>query len=150
MKKLYRNLLIACAFGVAAQSAQAIGWPANYQGVMLQGFYWDSYTDTKWTNLEANADEYSQYFSLIWVPNSGKCGSSNNMGYMPQYWFTNHNSSFGTQAQLTSMINTYKEKGVGIIADVVINHRNGVTNWHDFPKEQWNGQTWSIGLEGIC
>lgn len=48
------------------------------------------------------------------------------------------------------MIGTFKEKGVGMIADCVINHRNGVTNWHDFPKEQWNGQTWQIGLDGIC
>ena len=35
----------------------AQGWPANYDGVMLQGFYWDSYADTKWTNLESQADE---------------------------------------------------------------------------------------------
>ncbi len=130
--------------------ARALGWPENYQGVMLQGFYWDSYTDTKWTNLEAQADELSRYFSLIWVPNSGRCGSSNNMGYMPQYWFTNHNSSFGTEAQLLSMISTFKAKGTGIIADCVINHRNGVTNWTDFPTEEWNGRTWKIGPEGIC
>ena len=117
---------------------------------MLQGFYWDSYKDTKWTNLESQADELSQSFKLIWVPNSGNCGNSNNMGYMPQYWFTNHNSSFGTEAELRSMINTFKEKGTGIIADVVINHRNGVTNWTDFPAEEWNGKTWHIGTDGIC
>lgn len=131
-------------------SANAVGWPADYEGVMLQGFYWDSYSDTKWTNLENQADELSRYFKLIWVPNSGYCGGSNNMGYMPIYWFTNHNSSFGTEAQLISMINTYKQKGTGIIADVVINHRNGRTNWTDFPSEEWNGQTWFIGPEGIC
>lgn len=150
MSIFYRNLLIVCPLLLLAMGAKAAGWPANYHGVMLQGFYWDSYTDTKWTKLEANADEYSKYFTLIWVPNSGKCGGQKNMGYMPQYWFTNHNSSFGTQSQLTSMIKTYKDKGVGIIADVIINHRNGVTNWYDFPKEKWNGQTWSIGLDGIC
>lgn len=127
--------------------AWALGWPSNYEGVMLQGFYWDSYDDTKWTNLESQADELSQYFKLIWVPNSGKCSY---MGYMPQYWFTNHNSAFGTEKELLSMIETYKDKGTGFIADCVINHRNGLTNWYDFPKEQWNGKTWSIGLEGIC
>lgn len=142
--------LLVSSFAGQAFEANAIGWPSNYQGVMLQGFYWDSYTDSKWTNLEAQADELSQYFKLIWIPNSGKCGSGNNMGYMPQYWFTNHNSSFGTEAQLLSMIAKYKEKGTGFIADVVINHRNGVTNWYDFPTETWNGKTWKIGLEGIC
>ncbi len=146
MKRIYSTILTT----LIALSSFAEGWPAQWEGVMLQGFYWDSYTDTKWTNLEAQADELSQYFKLIWIPNSGYCGSSNNMGYMPQYWFTNHNSSFGTEAELRSMIKTYKAKGTGFIADVVINHRNGVTNWTDFPSEVWNGQTWKIGPEGIC
>ena len=91
----------------AAQASAASGWPSQYEGVMLQGFYWDSFTDTKWTNLESQADELSQNFDLIWVPNSGRCGPGNNMGYMPQYWFSNHNSSFGTQSELTSMMNLY-------------------------------------------
>lgn len=150
MNKLYRNLLVVCSLLLTVMSVKAEGWPANYQGVMLQGFYWDSYTDTKWTNLEAQADEYSKYFSLIWVPNSGKCASNPGMGYDPVYWFSNHNSAFGTQAQLTSMIEAYKEKGVGIIADVVINHRSGVSNWTNFPAETWNGKTYKIGPEGIC
>lgn len=136
----------ACALGMSGHE----GWPANYEGVMLQGFYWDSYNDTKWTNLTSQADELSQYFSLIWVPNSAYAGGHNNMGYMPQYWFTNHRSSFGTEAELRTMINTFKEKGTGIIADVVINHRVGVSNWTNFPVERWNGQTWQIGPEGIC
>lgn len=42
------------------------GFPAKYEGVMLQGFYWDSYEDTKWTNLTSQADELSKYFDLIW------------------------------------------------------------------------------------
>ena len=50
----------------------AQGWPANYGGVMLQGFYWDSYDDTRWSTLTSQADELSQYFDLIWVPNSGQ------------------------------------------------------------------------------
>lgn len=143
------GLLTASLFGYSSDTL-ALGWPAKYEGVMLQGFYWDSYTDSKWTKLESQADELSKYFSLIWIPNSGKCGSNNNMGYMPQYWFTNHNSSFGTEKELLSMIETFKSKGTGMIADVVINHRNGITNWYDFPTETWNGTIWEIGLEGIC
>lgn len=141
--------VVAVFAGVAARAAN-YAWPANYEGVMLQGFYWDSYDDTKWTNLEAQADELSQSFKLIWVPNSARCGSQREMGYSPVYWFTNHNTAFGTQAQLKSMIQTFKAKGTGIIEDVVINHRNGTTNWTNFPTETWNGQTWHIGPEGIC
>lgn len=154
MKKFFSKgaltLAMAAMAGGYASEAHAIGWPSNYQGVMLQGFYWDSYSDTKWTKLESQADELSKYFSLIWIPNSGRCGGHNNMGYMPQYWFTNHNSSFGTEEELLSMIATYKSKGTGFIADCVINHRNGVTNWADFPTEEWNGRSWHIGPEGIC
>lgn len=149
MKLVKRLALSLCLAVGSLLSANAIGWPANYEGVMLQGFYWDSYTsETKWNLLEGKADEYSQYFSLIWVPNSAK--SSGGLGYLPVYWFTNHNSAMGTEAQLRSMIKTYKSKGVGIIADVVINHRVGVSNWTNFPRETWNGVTYQIGPDGIC
>ena len=57
------------------------GWPSNYRGVMLQGFYWDSYADTQWSNLEAQADELSEFFKLIWIPQSGKAASDPSMGY---------------------------------------------------------------------
>lgn len=151
MKFFKQSLLVIAAMLMACFSAEAKpGWPANYQGVMLQGFYWDSFKDTNWANLESQADELSQYFTLIWVPNSGRAASNPGMGYDPVYWFTNHNSSFGTEAQLRSMIKTFKEKGTGIIEDVVINHRSGATNWTDFPAEKWNGQTWKIGTDGIC
>ncbi len=133
-------------------TTQATGWPANYEGVMLQGFYWDSYDDTKWSNLEGQADELSKYFSLIWIPNSARDQAAGgwSMGYTPVYWFTNHNTIFGTEAQLRSMIKTFKEKGTGIIADVVINHRCGRSNWTDFPAEVWNGTVWQLGAEHIC
>jgi len=150
MKQISRFLLAFTAVLCFGLAAKATGWPANYQGVMLQGFYWDSYTETSWSNLEANSDEFSKYFSLIWVPNSAKAEGMPSMGYHPVYWFTNHNSSFGTEAQLRSMIATYKAKGTGIIADVVINHRSGVSNWTNFPSETWNGTTYKIGPEGIC
>lgn len=147
---IFKHFLTIATLVASSQAALAAGWPANYGGVMLQGFYWDSYTDTRWSNLESQADELSESFQLIWVPNSGYSGGHQNMGYMPQYWFTNHNSSFGTEKQLTSMIQAFAERGTGIIADVVVNHRNGVTNWYDFPTESWDGKYWKLGLDAIC
>ena len=85
MKKVY-SLLIAIVF-IPMALAAADGWPANYGGVMLQGFYWDSYQDTKWSKLTSQADELSKYFDLIWVPNSAYCASYSSMGYDPCYWF---------------------------------------------------------------
>ena len=53
---------------------------------MLQGFFWDSYVDTQWVNLEEQAAEMGDYFDLIWVPQSGNCNSTGNvMGYLPVY-----------------------------------------------------------------
>lgn len=117
--------------------------------VMLQGFYWDGYSDTKWTKLEKQADELANYFDLIWVPNSGFCGNSNNMGYLPLYYF-NQNSSFGTEAELRSMIKTFKSKGLGTIADVVINHHNTSNGWFGFPSEKYNGETYQFKSTDIC
>lgn len=124
------------------------GWPADYDGVMLQGFSWDDYTNTKWKVMERQADELSQYFSLVWVPQSGNCGGKS-MGYNPLYYF-DQKSSFGNEEQLRSMINTFKQKGIGTIADVVINHRATLTNWVDFPVETYRGETYQMLSTDIC
>jgi alpha-amylase len=149
MKKICTTLLLL----VVTLTVSAQGWPEKYDGVMLQGFYWDSYTDTKWTNLKSQADELSQFFNLIWVPQSGYCNSTTNqMGYSDIWWF-DHKSAFGTEDELRSMISTFKDKKVGIIEDVVINHKNGNTNWCDFPDESKNGYTltWdNATLSEIC
>ena len=146
MNKKLSSLLLAAALP-AAMMAQ--GWPANYQGVMLQGFYWNSYDATNWKNLESQADELSRYFSLIWIPQSGNCGGES-MGYDDLYWFDNYKSAFGSEDELRSMISTFKQKGLGTIADVVINHRKTLTNWVDFPKETYNGVTYQLLPSDIC
>ena len=73
------------------------------------------------------------------------------MGYDDLYWFPGHyNSSFGSEAELRSLIQTFKSKGIGTIADVVINHRKNVSNWVDFPKETYNGVTYELKSTDIC
>ena len=146
MKKIYTTLVAL----MATLSMQAQGWPANYDGVMLQGFYWDSYRASKWCNLEAQADDLAPYFSLVWIPQSANCSSGRSMGYDDLYWFSNYNSSFGNEAELRSMINTFKSKGIGTIADVVINHRNTLTSWTDFPIETYKGVTYKMNSTDIC
>ena len=146
-------LSLAAVLLLMTPQAKAEGeyaWPANYDGVMLQGFYWDSYDEASWNTLSSQAGELADYFDLIWVPNSGRSGSDPSMGYNPVYWFTNHNSSFGTEQELRDMIRTFSNFGTGIIEDVVVNHRNGATNWYDFPAEEYKGETYQLGLDAIC
>ena len=136
MKRIFSILLLA----IISINTFAQGWPANYSGVMLQGFYWDSYEQSNWNTLTAQADELSQFFDLIWVTNSGKTSDwhynkRNTMGYDPCFWL-DHNSCWGTESELRNMISTFKSKGTGIIEDVVINHKNGFGNWVYFPNEK--------------
>lgn len=145
-----KRFLLSLITVVASLSMQAQGWPSQYEGVMLQGFYWDSFSQSQWVKLEKQADELSQYFSLVWLPQSANCGGTS-MGYDDLYWFPGHyDSSFGSEAELRSLIKTFKDKGIGTIADVVINHRKNVSSWVDFPKETYNGVTYELKSTDIC
>ena len=122
MKKFYLSL----ASAIIAISAMAQGWPANYGGIMLQGFYWDSYDYTKWDNLTARSEELGSIYDLIWVPNSAMTRGGNTfqtMGYMPYLWLR-HTTVFGGQSKLVNMIQTYGALGTGIIEDVILNHKD--------------------------
>ena len=159
MKKLFVTIM-AC---LAVTCVMAQGWPANYGGVMLQGFYWDYYDDADWgtwSALEGQADDLEGYIDLIWVPNSARTKNDycleqaktdrnwlKDMGYMPCWWLNHDNTIFGNTSELKSMIAAYKAKGIGIIEDVVINHKNGENSWCDFPEEHVVGTKGTYDLE---
>ncbi len=148
-KNLYSLLLLLVFLFLGDSPVRAQGWPANYSGVMLQGFYWDSYSDSRWTVLEKQADELSKYFDLVWIPQSGNCGGTS-MGYDDQYWFSDYNSSFGNKEELLSMIKTFKSKGIGTIGDIVVNHRKSNNGWFGFPSETYNGVTYTMTSKDVC
>lgn len=145
MKKIYFTLLaLLTSINMFAQ-----GWPANYSGVMLQGFSWDSYDYSQWSVLEKQADDMKGFIDLVWLPQSGKCIETTQvMGYKPYYYF-NQNSSFGTEAELRSLIAKFKANGIGAIADVVVNHRN-TDGWYTFPAETYKGVTYQMQSTDIC
>ena len=145
MRKIYFTLIAL----LASINMFAQGWPANYSGVMLQGFSWDSYDYSQWTVLEKKADDMKGFIDLVWLPQSGKCIETTQvMGYKPYYYF-NQNSSFGTEAELRSLIAKFKANGIGAIADVVVNHRN-TDGWFTFPAETYNGVTYKMQPTDIC
>ncbi len=146
-----RRLLLATVLGCCSclpTPLHAQGWPAQYDGVMLQGFSWDNYSQSRWTRLESQAEQLATCFDLVWVPNSGYCAQHNNMGYMPLYYWK-QDSSFGTEAELRSMLKTFREKGIGTLADVVINHHN-TEGWFGFPAETYRGETYQFRATDIC
>ena len=145
MRKIYFTLIAL----LASINMFAQGWPANYSGVMLQGFSWDAYDYSQWTVLEKQADDMKGFIDLVWLPQSGKCIEATQvMGYKPYYYF-NQNSSFGTEAELRSLIAKFKANGIGAIADVVVNHRN-TDGWFTFPAETYNGVTYKMLPTDIC
>ena len=145
MKKIYFTLIAL----LASINMFAQGWPVNYSGVMLQGFSWDSYDYSQWNVLEKQADDMKGFIDLVWLPQSGKCIETNQvMGYKPYYYF-NQNSSFGTEAELRSLIAKFKANGIGAIADVVVNHRN-TDGWFTFPAETYKGVTYQMLSTDIC
>ena len=174
MKKIYLTLLAAMALTLGACSSSndpdlpdpeptpaptpspepepslnSQGWASDYSGVMLQGFSWDSYNESQWKVLEKQADELKGYIDLVWLPQSGKCLETTQvMGYMPYYYF-NQNSSFGSEAELRSLITKFKAAGIGAIADVVVNHRN-TEGWYTFPAETYKGVTYQMQSTDIC
>ncbi|MBR5102230.1 MAG: alpha-amylase, partial [Muribaculaceae bacterium] len=129
---------------------KAAGWPAYYGGVILQGFYWDSYDDTGWNKFMEQADDLTDAFDLIWIPNSGRIddfGTARAMGYTPVYWF-DHNTIFGSENELRTMIRTFHERGTGFIMDCVLNHKNGAADWVTFANEKvtgpYSGRTFQV------
>ena len=78
------------------------------------------------------------------------------MGYDPQYWFR-LSSSFGSKQELKAMIDAYKAKNVGVIEDIVINHKKPMGSggsWIDFVEETptIGGQQYTVTWSGadIC
>ncbi|WP_291859415.1 starch-binding protein [Marinilabilia sp.] len=150
MKKIYytqRLVLFLLLFSFLSPAKAQV--PSQSTDVMLQGFGWDTYSASNWATLISQAPEIGQNFDLIWLPPSGNDLTTNSMGYLPVFYF-DQNSSFGTENELKTLIQTLNANGTKAIADIVINHRNGETNWVDFPDETYNGTTFSWGLEAIC
>lgn len=108
----------------------------NYM-IMIQGFDW--YKDSYWYNppngwwgvLYQKAKEIAEGgFEIIWFP-PVSVGS-----YYPTEWY-NLNSQWGKEDYLRKAINEMHKYGIYVLADVVLNHRNGKNDWYDFKNPDW-------------
>jgi alpha-amylase len=121
--------------------------------VMLQGFYWESYrhgdpehpefVNQKWYDIvREHADKIREArFDLIWLPPPSFAGARS-AGYNPKEYYRLDNS-YGSSQQQRAMLEELLRKGVEPVADIVINHRDGLNGWVDFKNPDW-------GLWAIC
>jgi len=107
------------------------------KAVMLQGFHWyaDNYhlhlANGWWGEIASKASEIGRAgFNLIWIP-PVSVGS-----YYPTQWY-NLNSQWGNQENLVNAVKKLHSASVYVVGDMVLNHRNGTTDWYDFTNPDW-------------
>ena len=110
-------------------------------GVMLQAFYWDCPRTEKkefkwWKHVSKQIPTLAEVgFTSLWLPPVHKAANLGgpSMGYDPYDYYDlgefDQKGSvptwFGTKKELLNLIETAHKHGLGVIADVVINHNSG-------------------------
>jgi alpha-amylase len=111
--------------------------PNGTDAVMLQGFDW--YEDSYWNHppngwwgvLAQDAPQIGAAgFNIIWFPPTS-VGS-----YYPTEWY-NFDSQWGTGDVLKQAVKAMHSAGVKVLADIILGHRSGSTNWVDFRNPDW-------------
>ncbi len=156
MSYLQPSVLMRFILAVLLMFAQGVSFAqAGFEDdrVMIQGFYWESYRhghpdrfpdygDTHWYTLvrEQASTLRAGRFDLIWLPPPSWAGDSS-AGYNPKEYF-NLNNSYGTLEEHRDLLESLLRQGVEPVADIVINHRDGVHKWADFQNPAWG--SWAI------
>lgn len=107
--------------------------PSTYgSNVILQGFNWDSHEINLYNTIKDNGTLIGENFDWVWFPPASNAGSDE--GYLPRA-LSDLNSNYGTKDELIAAIQAIKPAKA--IADIVINHRVGMTGWGDFDTPQF-------------
>ena len=159
MKKLLLFLFVAfwAPFSLMSQ-----GWPADYGGVALQGFFWDSFRPadghpgmtmatmygagwgeddqwyvpiTTWAELLNQKDNIAPYIDLLWLPQSGAtvCSDQSVFTTEGEAWRAGHNGSW-VCTRYGDIINN--PDCMGFVPVFYLDHNRGET--YDV-----NGTTWT-------
>ena len=107
--------------------------------VMMQAFYWDAPQQEKqegnwWNNIAEHVEALGKSgFNALWLPPVSKASDHRSMGYDPYDYFDlgdfdqkgGTKTLFGNRAELEALIAKAHANGVGLYADMVINHNSG-------------------------
>ncbi|AWL05875.1 alpha-amylase C-terminal beta-sheet domain-containing protein [Massilia oculi] len=144
MKKSIIGMLAASAMAVCAGAGAATppAQSGNSQAVLLQGFHWNSsgYRSPNWYNILLGnvGDLKTMGFTHVWFPPPSDSAAS--QGYLPRQ-LNVLSSSYGSSAELTNVVRAFTNNGIKAVADIVVNHRVGTTNWSDFTNPNWTLHT---------
>ena len=128
-------LALCCASGAHSSEQQH-----SSDAVMLQGFHWHSHQTNWYNSMQANASSIKQLgVSHVWFPPVSDAAAP--QGYLPRQ-LNNLNSAYGSAAQLQAATAALAQQGVKSVADIVVNHRVGSTNWADFTNPSWG--PWAV------
>ena len=149
-----KTLLLLCVVLLTSLFSQKIhaADPAYLDDIMFQAFGWDeqskhSAEGNYYKFLQSKVSELKAAgFDMIWMPPASK--STGGVGYYPTELY-NFNSDWGTSIDLQATTAAIKAAGMHPIADVVVNHRSGTSNWSTFTNPDW-GTTTSTDNGTIC
>jgi hypothetical protein len=147
MKLFFKNSLLLVLFFFSGLSSNVNAQSsANINDIMLQAFGWDVHNQASviaegglYNYLNNRAGGYAVAgFNVLWLPPPSK--STGGTGYIPTELFNFSSTSFGTEAQLKALLTTLNTSSPKIhpMADIVVNHRGGSTNWTDFTNPTWD------------
>ncbi|MAZ66946.1 MAG: alpha-amlyase [Kangiellaceae bacterium] len=130
----------ALALAISGAATAATEQDQSSSAVLLQGFHWHSHASDWYNTIQNNASSVSNLGAThVWFPPASDAASDE--GYLPRQ-LNNLNSKYGTGAQLSAAIGALSANGVKSIADIVVNHRVGSTNWADFTNPTWG--SWAV------
>ncbi len=157
-----KTLLLFVAALLAPMSLFSQGWPADYGGVMLQGFFWDSFRPaegmnnqtmatmygagwgeddqwyvpvTNWVELLNQKDNIAPFIDLLWLPQSGAtvCSDQSVFTTEPEAWRAGHNGTW-VCTHYGDIINN--PDCMGFVPVFYLDHNRGETY-------EVNGRTWT-------
>lgn len=131
---------------VADVTVEANSDKAGSSAVMIQTF--TLFTE-RWPDIQAKASAWGQAgFTMAWLPPASR--AADNYGYLPTQWY-DYNNWRGSSTELTNCMNALKNNGMMVLADVVLNHRNGnATAGNDFVNPSFPNNSLAVTSSDEC